>query len=705
MAECSPDELAMELELNTHPFWLVSVLLILAAATYVYYFRPASSMIPLDWRRVLSVLRWAVLSALAFYLFEPVVRYEKFLKEKPLFTILRDRSTSAESAVDSAQYCAEITPILNQIEAEWQDAYEVVYHSFDRRFHDDESTLNQGSQHGTNLSETLKGWRSAYSGRKHAGVLWITDGIYNAGSDPLYALQAMDPPMHALVLGDTAVYRDVFIAQVDANEEAFAGQPFPIQVRVQARGMALNGARLLLQEDGETLQEALVTLRANAVETYTFTHATDSIGTHRYRVVLQTDQAEKNKWNNRSSVAVRVHDEQQRIIIRYGALTPDIAAFRRTLEATGRFRVDVESLDEAPELPGSEDLIVVFQPVGELQVQKAQAYWRASVPVLMVTGEMNQPAALNRIQNVLRFRSDAATSMEAITPRFSDAFGRFQLPAETRQWMESDLPPIRVPFGTIQVAPQASVWMYQTVGSVESTRPLAVFAPGSDGVKRAVFIGSGYWQWRMWNYRSRGDVKFFETWLFRAAQYLLSSAPSSPFEVQIPQRIDFNTPVSCFAYYRDATGNPITGADVSIELTDSAQRTYPFDFSPDDDRYLLQLGQLPPGKYNYRAQARYGSDSAAVRGSFEVAIDPMELRDTRARADVLLALAAETGGLVSFPEDSEEWLSQLLSQPQVPSTLVSEVRFDDLIDIRWILFALVALLTAEWFLRKYFGSY
>lgn len=695
----------MELELNTHPIWFIAVMLVLAAVTYLYYFRPASSMIPIAWRRVLSLLRWAVLCALAFYLFEPVLRYEKFLKEKPLFTILHDRSISAESAVDSAQYQAEISPILQKIESEWQDAYEVVHHSFDSRFHDDESTLHQGSQHGTNLSETLKGWRSAYSGRKHAGVLWITDGIYNAGSDPLYALQAMDPPMHALILGDTAVYRDVLIAQVDANEEAFAGQPFPIQVRVQCRGMALNGGQLLLQEDGKTLQEVSVSIRPDGVETYTFTQATDSIGTHRYRVVLQTDEAEKNKWNNRSSVTVRVHDEQQRITIRHGALTPDIAAFRRTLEATGRFRVDVESLDEAPELPGSEDLIVVFQPVGELQLQKVQAYWNASVPVLMVTGEMNQPSALNRIQNILRFRNDAATSMEAITPRFSDAFGRFQLPTDTRDWMESDLPPIRVPFGTIQVAPQASVWMYQTVGAVESSRPLAVFASGADGVKRAVFMGSGYWQWRMWNYRDRGDVEFFETWLFRAAQYLLSSAPASPFEVQIPQRIDFNTPVSCFAYYRDASGNAIAGADVSIELKDSVQRAYPFDFSPDADRYLLQMGQLPPGKYSYRAQARYKSDSVSTRGSFEVVIDPMELRDTRARADVLFALAAETGGLVSFPDNSEEWLSQLLDQPRVPSTLVSEVRFDDLIELQWILFAWVALLTAEWFLRKYFGSY
>lgn len=695
----------MQIEFNTHPIWLIAAGVLVTALVFAYYFRPASDLISPALRKFLAVLRWVVLMLITAYLFEPVLRYEQFSRENPVFVILEDRSTSMAEALDSTTYQAEIQPFITEVSEALGDRYTVVHHHFDGAFHYDESTIFQGTQHSTNLSSAIKGWRTAHSGQKLAGVLLLSDGIYNAGSDPTYAIQSTDPPIHSWVLGDTSQYRDASVAQLTANEEAFAGQPFPIRARVQSRGMELRQAKLQLLEGDRVLEETTVDMESDAVEEYMFTVTSDSLGLHRYQVVLNSGVEERNQWNNRSAVSIRVHDDQQTIAIRYGALHPDIAVFRKALESTGRFKVHVESLDEAPEVPGQEDLTVVFHPVGSDQERKVRAYWKAPIPLWLITGELQNTGMLNRIQDAVVFQADASNSLDWVTPRFSPSFSRFQLPEDVQQWMKADLPPVRVPFGQVKVAPQASVWMNQNVGSVESSRPLFAFTMGADGFKRAVLVGSGFWQWRMWNYRDQGNAEYFETWLFRAAQYLLTTAPDAPFEVKIPERIDFNTPIKGYAFYRDATGNPIRDAQVQITLKDSLGRDYPFDFTPDSDRYSLQLGQLPPGNYSYRAVARYKTDSVSVRGGFQISINPLELRDTRARFSVLQGLALQTGGTAFFADERSSWLSNLLKEPIIPATLVSEVRFDDLIHIQWLLGLLIAILALEWFLRKYYGAY
>jgi len=46
-----------------------------------------------------------------------------------------------------------------------------------------------------------------------------------------------------------------------------------------------------------------------------------------------------------------------------------------------------------------------------------------------------------------------------------------------------------------------------------------------------------------------------------------------------------------------------------------------------------------------------------------------------------------------------------LTQKEATSVIHSEEKFDNLLNLKWVFFLLLALISAEWFLRKYHGGY
>ncbi|MDZ7849120.1 MAG: hypothetical protein U5L96_21695 [Owenweeksia sp.] len=56
-----------------------------------------------------------------------------------------------------------------------------------------------------------------YYNQNLAGVVMLTDGIYNRGSDPAYAARSLPFPIYSVGFGDTTVPRDLFIDLLGAQ--------------------------------------------------------------------------------------------------------------------------------------------------------------------------------------------------------------------------------------------------------------------------------------------------------------------------------------------------------------------------------------------------------------------------------------------------------------------------------------------------------
>jgi hypothetical protein len=116
------------------------------------------------------------------------------------------------------------------------------------------------------------------------------------------------------------------------------------------------------------------------------------------------------------------------------------------------------------------------------------------------------------------------------------------------------------------------------------------------------------------------------------------------------------------------------------------------------------VGGLKEGVYRYRSRTQINGKTEEVRGEFAVEQRQAELQNLTADFDLLRKLSAQTGGRF-FPASAVGNLQQLLQQTEANTVIHSEENYESVINLKWVFWILLILVSSEWFLRKYFGSY
>jgi len=72
---------------------------------------------------------------------------------------------------------------------------------------------------------------------------------------------------------------------------------------------------------------------------------------------------------------------------------------------------------------------------------------------------------------------------------------------------------------------------------------------------------------------------------------------------------------------------------------------------------------------------------------------------------MLYQLAVENSGSMFLPDSIEKLVSELKQNNNIKPVSFSTKDLIDLIELRWLFFIIIGLLSVEWFLRKFFGGY
>ena len=117
-------------------------------------------------------------------------------------------------------------------------------------------------------------------------------------------------------------------------------------------------------------------------------------------------------------------------------------------------------------------------------------------------------------------------------------------------------------------------------------------------------------------------------------------------------------------------------------------------------RFVARSGAQQPGVYRVTAEARRGAESAgAATVSVLVGGADLEMTDPRLNLNVLQRVAYASGGRV-VGEDEIGMLAEVL-RAGVPAAMLSVRK--DLWHNAWSFAAIIALLAAEWVLRRRWG--
>ena len=150
---------------------------------------------------------------------------------------------------------------------------------------------------------------------------------------------------------------------------------------------------------------------------------------------------------------------------------------------------------------------------------------------------------------------------------------------------------------------------------------------------------------------------------------------------------------------------PVNTPEASITFADEAGKEYRYTFSRNGTGYTLEAGSLPPGRYTWKAATILDKETLTATGSFRVNELMAERLSTVADHALWENISARTGGIMVHATDLDRIADTIATARAIVPRSYSHAGFSDLIGLRWIFFAVLALLTLEWAMRRRSGLY
>ncbi|MDQ2657483.1 MAG: VWA domain-containing protein, partial [Bacteroidota bacterium] len=653
------------------------------------------------WTKRMNTLLFAFRATLAFFLafllLGPIVKQISNIFEKPAFIVIHDNSSSVAETTDSLTRLKLQQEMQQTVELLEENGYDAEVNTLS----DDNAPSFDYDATTSDINGALKRVANRYEGKNVAGVILVSDGIYNAGLSPLYS--SYNFPVYTLGVGDTTVRADIALKNIAYNKIAYQGNKFPLRAEVQVKNIASTTITATLLKRGKVLEKQTKNVVPGQLLTYDFQPLADEQGIQKYDIQIETRPEEHNTKNNRSSVFVEVVEGRKKILCIAAAPHPDIKAIREVITKNSNYEFILHIPDVNPQqastmVPEKIDL-VIFHQSPDLRGKTTalfQTFMKSKSSVFIILGHQTDLRQLARHDLPLQFESPPR-EYDEVTPVVNPALTNFNISSEASSAFAS-FPPVSVHFGKMRISAGISTVLFQRVGSVTTDKPLLVLA-SDDAKKIGVMLGEGMWRWRLNEFDRTENTLFFDEVFGKLIQFLSTTEDKRKFR-SYPVRQDFSDtePVVFESQVYNDIFEPVYGNSVEIDITheDGRRTNYTYVISPGNTRY--QIGGLKEGVYRYRASTVLGGKTESVRGEFAVVERQAELQNLTADFDLLRRLSGNTGGKFYTAAQADNLRSDL-QKTQATSVIHTEETYDSMINLKWVFWLLLILVTAEWGLR------
>ncbi len=638
--------------------WLILLALAigLVYASLLYLFSKKYSK-PLT--ALLFAIRTIVVATVVMLFINPYIKQKSYKIEKPIIVFAQDKSESM------VEYPQSVDSVANTLEKK----YEVDYYNF-------------GDQY-TNISEALSTISRQYYKKNVGSVVLISDGIVNQGVNPELNIESYPFPIYSVTLGDTVAYPSMTIKEVKYNKTVQANMLFPLRVTANAQNFKGEGMNVIVKMDGNEVENVTVPVTSNRFsKTFDFNIDSENEGVKNIEIIA---------GQSSRRVFITVTDKKYRILCLAKAPHPDIAAIKSALD--DHFEFDVIYYDNVGannDLPLQYDLVIMHN-----------AFVRANddspLPILSIIG--SDFDAFNESHNIVKITRGAANTNLDVRGRYNNAFGLFTISSDIKNELKS-YPPLALPHCEIMFNGRHDDALLMNVMDIETPNPLLTFSTDSNGNKHAYFFGTGCWRWKLYEYFHHKNNDGFNEIFSKTVKYLLTEKDK---ELTINHKDSYlNTEnITLTAELRNPSRELINDPDLHIVINNQ----YEYVFTKGENNYNLNIGMLPEGIYNYRAHTSLGGVDYNANGTFTVESIGIEAQDLTANIERMRSLASQTGGKHYYITDIQQIIKDLEDDSRITSIAREETRYDDLINLKWLFFSILALITIEWLLRKIFGIY
>jgi hypothetical protein len=687
--------------------WLIPLSL-LSGAVYAYVLYKPLGPWSLTTRRLLAATRFLIVSFLCFLLIGPIIRQIKNNIEDPIVVFTIDNSASVKERIDSAQ----LANILDRMEMVRNELESQGFQTQVRTFNESpESNINKNIQFEnpfTDLNSLLDNVHREFEGRNLVASVLMSDGIYNAGVSPTFNSFGFE--IFSVGVGDTVVRKDVSVSNILYNQISYQGNIFPMIAEIANRGYDNQLLTVKLSKAGKVIQSRQLNLSGKvSINQVEFQVEATEEGLQHYEISFDALPDELTLKNNRKQAYVDIVAGKEKILILSLAPHPDIKAIRSALDQNRNYEtlVFIPGISEEfkDEVETARFDLVVFYEIPDLRSSMLRYYRKfldSEASILTIVGPTTHLGVFNQLNGLITLQS-TRFQPDHVTAFFNTLFTPFQLSDKLQNSLKT-YPPVVVPFGKVTNQVEVETFLLQKVGRVETVNPMIVVEPAS-GKKRAVMLATGFWRWNLNEFLKTEDHEAFNELFIKLVQYLSSREDKRKFKVYptdteftMSEGVRFETEIYNELYER------IYNNKVDLTLTNPAGSQTQYSYVPTESQSQYTVRGLDQGIYKYTARTEIGGTQESVSGEFLVRELELESLNLTADFTLLRNLSKNTGG-VFLQEYEIEQLNNILIAKDFPGVIHSAEAYLPLINMKYLFFIALVLISLEWFTRKYLGSY
>ena len=687
-----------------YPFWFIVICFILGLLySLILYFKNKKYELSKAYIILLAVLRFVSVSMIAILLLSPLIKTVNNYTQKPILVFAQDNSSSVIKNKDSVFYKSEYLKNLKSVEAKLSGKYEIKNYSFGSKL--TQSNVYSFNEKQTDFSMLFDELNTKYTNRNLGAVIIASDGIYNKGINPYYASRKLNVPVYTIALGDTIVHRDAVLYEVNYNKIAFLGNKFPLEVIIKAKKCkGLKAILSVVSNKKNIFSKEIIFTNDNFVKSIPISIKADKTGIQKYNVKLSYVTDETNISNNEKNIFIDVLKSNQKILFLANSPHPDISALKQTIKTNYNFEVDDYLIRDFNKSVDKYDLVIFHQLpsfydktenlIKELKNKK--------IPMLIILGKQTDINKFNLLKMGCTIAVDKKISKE-IYPVLNNDFSLFSISKNLRKTINF-FQPLNCVSGKYIVNNSGNILFYQKNESLLKKSPLIIFNDDSD-VKTCIIFGEGIWRWRLADYFNNNNHNSVDELFNKIIRYLSLKKDKSFFRIISKNIYKENKQLEFEALVYNQSYELVNNPDVNFEISDEKGNKFPFVFSKTKKSYYLNAGSFVPGNYKYSAKVKQGDKVYIKKGEFIVSPVNVENLNTIANHNILYKISKSHDAEMLYPDQINSLPVILKNREDIKPIMYSQKRFFDVINLKIIFFILIALLSAEWFLRKRAGYY
>lgn len=643
---------------------------------------------------LMSALRFVYLCTICFILLSILFKHLKTETEKPSILLAVDNSSSMLGTADSIRIKDNLFKNIDLLTKRLSDKYAVKTLLFGSDVSNGVSGPNF-SEKETDLENLVRHVDNDFGNQNIGALVILSDGIINKGSNPVYIAEKLGYPVYTIATGDTNEVKDILIAKINHNQVAYLGNNFPVEVVLQAKKFKQKNVVVSLYENGtKKSEQSFVIPSDNYTGTFSFTLNASATGIVKYTARLSALEGDKNVDNNYQDFIIEVIDNKEKVLLLATSPHPDIAAIKESVANATGYDLSYGLMQDFKQ-PLKPYSLVILHGYSSANLALLKTCQDNGIPYWIIApASMDNIPGLRLTGNLNRF-NDAE-------PLLENSFGLFTLSNEFKSFVP-DLPAVKTFFGNYQLSNGAALLLRQKIGSLETDDPILYFTE-TNGLKAAVFSGDGLWKWKFRDFAEHNNHKLFDELISKCIQFLSVKSDKSFFRVTAPKIVGENEHVELQAEVYNKSYELITEPEVTLLLKNADNKSFNYTFSKANKSYVLDMGLLAPGEYQYEAKVNNNGEVLIKKGRLVVKEVVGEKTNLVADHRMLFQLANRTKGKMYSLDQSNTLATELLNNENIKPIVYTQTSVSSSIDLKWLFWLIVLMFSVEWLFRKRYLS-